>query len=277
MPPKKRSNNKRNAAQKNNIAASAVATAAAEEDIVDTQGPDEPSSNITMAEVDVGFVSNSQMCRFPIYHGDMMVINARGSGAHPKFNWHSAFNCRMSYSVCADVIPKSPSSCNPPSETSSMFAGEIPANNQRAEHFVKNEINGNVFAFHTDRFNQNWTAIHRDLQRLIKDEGLLPFEYKNRGALHSGKNRRRTMELLSTIQEFKEYICDLNDNFVVRSFWIILHINGAHPWHPDSFVADATHRFILSLGCSRQGGDVKYMGFADYRDVGEGDVAKFIG
>ena len=276
MPPKQRKNN--NKKKKRN-------TAAAEEDVVvDTRNPDEsppPStstSKITMTEVDVDYASTSRMCRFPIYHGNLMVINFRGSGTCPRKNWHAVFNCSKSYSVCADVAPKSLSPRNPDGfETSSMFAGEIPANNQSAEHFVKNEINGNVFAFRTERFNQNWPSIHRQLQRLIKEEDLTPIEYPKRGALSSGYDYKLTMELLSKIPEFKEYICDLKDKFVVRAFWIVLHLHGVHPWHPDKFNADATHRFILSLGCSRQGGEVKCMGFADFRDVGKGDVANFIG
>ena len=279
MPPKRRNNNKKK--KKQRTSAAEAAAVAAEEDVVDdTQNPDEPSPspNITMTEVAVDFDSTSRMCRFPIYHGDLMVLNAPGSGTHPKYIWHAAFDCPYSYSVCADVRPIFfPSHNLDGFETSTMFAGEIPANNQRAERFVENEVNGNVFAFRTERFNQNWPVIHRELQRLINDERLTPCEYPGRGALHSGFDSNRTMNLLSKIPAFNDYISDLRANFVVRSFWIILHLKGAHPWHPDTFVSDATHRFILSLGCSRQGGEVKYMGFADFRDVGKDDVKEFIG
>ena len=206
----------------------------------------------------------------------MIMMNSIGSGSSPKTVWHTALLCPNSFSVCGDVIPKAlfdgsiPDDFTPPAST---FTGAIPAGNERASRFVTNNILGNVHSFHIDNFSdeQRWPEIHKELRRLVNEEDLTPLYYKGRKAATSGGNTKRTMELLRQIPEFDDFITDLETNFVIRAFWIIIHLDGSHPWHPDSFTADATHRFIMSLGCN-----TKRMGFANYRDIDKDDVKKFI-
>jgi hypothetical protein len=236
------------------------------------------STAATMATrtVDIG-ESNGRVAGYNIRHGQMIMMNSIGSGSSNKTLWHTATICKNTWSVCGDLIPKAvvdgtniPDDFAPPTST---FTGAIPAGNERAGSFVQNNILGNIFSFDTDKFSdmQRWPEIHKQLRRMVDEEDLTPLIYEGREAATSGCNTQRTMELLRQIPEFDDFITDLEANFVVRAFWIIIHFRGSHPWHPDSFTADATHRFILSLGCN-----TKRMGFANYRDINKDDVKKFI-
>lgn len=257
-------------------ATASATTATATTTTASTASTAATAANMAMRTVDIG-ESNGQVAGYNIHHSQMIMMNSIGSGSSPKTVWHAATLCKGSFSVCGDVIPKALfDGSNIPDDftaSTSTFTGVIPAGNERASRFVEKNILGNVFSFDIDNFSdkQRWPEIHKQLQRLVDEEDLTPLYYKGREAATSGVNTKRTMELLRQIPEFDDFITDLKENFVVRAFWIIIHLGGSHPWHPDSFTADATHRFIMSLGCK-----TKRMGFANYRDIDKDDVKKFI-
>ena len=208
-----------------------------------------------------------RMATLEIPHGGLLVLNEAGGGSKPKKIWHCAKDCPDSIIVACDVIPLSGASNH-------LLQGGCPnfiTTNECSEQFVRDKLRGNVALLRTPAFDTNWYTdggILDQLQNLIRHKKLTPVCYKRRGAHSSGIATKKTIEALREIPEFRQYIEQLQENFAIRSFWVLVHgSDGEHDWHPDTFIADATHRFILSLGCSREGGPRKTMGFAHYKDV----------
>ncbi len=171
------------------------------------------------------------------------------SGSQNKTVVHKAGNCPYSFIFGADVRAHSGGV-----ETFTQDGGIpdfIPANDFSKE-FVQNKLQGNVFLLHTDMFNKNWYTdggIYDQLKERIHNKRLAPINFSGRDSHSSGANMKHTIEVLSEIPEFEQYISQLKKYFSVRSFWILVHgAGGEHDWHPDSFVSGATHRCILSLG-----------------------------
>ena len=202
-------------------------------------------------------------------------MNRRGGGDFPKSTWHSAKQTRNSFVVGCDVVLNS-------TTASPQWAGDdadLPpfiAANEQSKQFVKDKLHRNVNVFKTELFNENWyerknggEGIMDALERLMKERKLAPRPFKGRDASSSGIAGELTMDLLKKeILEFRTYIEELEKYFTIRAFWFLVHgAEGEHDWHPDSFVADATHRFILSLGCSAEGEQTKSMAWADFKSV----------
>lgn len=218
---------------------------------------------------------------FNVPHGGLVSMNATASGSRNGTNWHCIDGDSFTFILGSDVVPHSgesggTESTHPMARNDDEFFPDMttPPGSQRGMQFVET-LRRNVHLFRTELFDEGWSTeggILDQLQDLITNHKLAPIYFSRSGDHTSGTAMEATMEKLSTIPEFKEYIDELRRNFAIRSFWIrIKGGRGFHEWHPDSFTGDATHRFILSLGCTK-----KRMGFAHYTDVRSDALAEFM-
>lgn len=216
--------------------------------------------------------SSIMAAKVDIPHGTLIVMDTLASGSKSKSVYHTAGNCPYSFIFGADVRPWDSRGV----ETLSQVGGTpdfIPAND-RSREFVQNTLQDHVLVLHTEMFDDWYTegGIYDQLKERIVNKRLAPINYEGRDSHSSGTNMDHTIEVLSEIREFKQYIDQLRKYFSIRSFWILVHGKyGKHEWHPDSFVSGATHRCILSLGCQN-----KVMGFAHRSDVKKDALAAFL-
>jgi hypothetical protein len=215
-------------------------------------------------------MNNLAACYFNVPHGGFVSMNTNASGSSNGSNWHCVDGAEKTFLFGSDVVPHSGESGgteHPMARNDDEFFPVMttPPGSQRGVEFVE-ALRGHVNLYRTGLFDEGWSTdggILDQLEDLITNHKLAPIYLPGSGDHTSGTAMEATMEKLSTIPEFKEYIEELKRNFAIRAFWIrIKGGRGVHAWHPDSFTGDATHRFILSLGCTK-----KRMGFAHYTDV----------